>query len=331
MARRGRPVACLGTVPQPTLSGRVNPFDATPTSALLRVRQAGRHRRLGAGCGGSTCSPGATSTTSRPAAPRSTPPTSPGSGPRPGIEVRHAHLVRPGPPDHGTARRLRGGPQGRPLHGVPPQPPLSEVPQRQRPPRRAGRDLERHAVLLAAVGHRARRSSFMHHVHAEMWRMVLPPNLAGHGRHPRAAHRAADLPAEPDHHPVGVVQGRRCSSSASTPERVEVVPPGVDPRFSPGRSAPPTPTVVAVGRLVPVKRYDLLIRAVVEARRRVPGPHAHHRRDRPAAGRARGAGRRPRRAATRSRFAGWVSDDELLDLYRRAGSWPARRSARAGA
>ena len=76
------------------------------------------------------------------------------------------------------------------------------------------------------------------------------------------------------------------------PGHVEVVPPGIDPRYSPGSERTPTPTVVAAGRLVPVKRYDVLIRAVVDGPAAGPGPHARHRRDRPAAGRARGAGRR---------------------------------------
>jgi glycosyltransferase involved in cell wall biosynthesis len=40
--------------------------------------------------------------------------------------------------------------------------------------------------------------------------------------------------------------------------------------FTPGGDKSPDPSVVAVGRLVPVKRYDHLIRAVAEARRRQP-------------------------------------------------------------
>ena len=49
-----------------------------------------------------------------------------------------------------------------------------------------------------------------------------------------------------------------------------VVPPGIDPIFSPGGEESATPMVMALGRLVPVKRYDQLIRAVAEARRRHP-------------------------------------------------------------
>ena len=43
--------------------------------------------------------------------------------------------------------------------------------------RRAGGDLERHALFLAGV-EPAPRIVFLHHVHAEMWDMVLSPGLA---------------------------------------------------------------------------------------------------------------------------------------------------------
>ena len=61
-------------------------------------------------------------------------------------------------------------------------------------------------------------------------------------------------------------------------ERVTVAPPGVEPRFRPGGSRSPVPLVVAVGRLVPVKRFDLLIEALVRARREVAQPRGRHRR-----------------------------------------------------
>src|SRR5690606_8501741 len=55
------------------------------------------------------------------------------------------------------------------------------------------------------------------------------------------------------------------------PERITVVENGVDSAFTPGGTRDKRPTVLAVGRLVPVKRHDLLVRAVAEARRAVPG------------------------------------------------------------
>jgi glycosyltransferase involved in cell wall biosynthesis len=49
-----------------------------------------------------------------------------------------------------------------------------------------------------------------------------------------------------------------------------VVPPGLDPSFSPGGTRSVTPLVVAVGRLVPVKRFDALIDTLALVRKRRP-------------------------------------------------------------
>ena len=71
-----------------------------------------------------------------------------------------------------------------------------------------------------------------------------------------------------------------------------------------GRRKAPDPCLVAVGRLVPVKRYDHLIRAVAEARRRHPRLVAHDRRRRLRARAARRAARRARRTERGSRSPG---------------------------
>ena len=42
-------------------------------------------------------------------------------------------------------------------------------------------------------------------------------------------------------------------------ENISVVNPDVDPRFTPGRVRSPHPLVVAAGRLVPVKRFEMLV------------------------------------------------------------------------
>src|SRR5690606_8368729 len=93
---------------------------------------------------------------------------------------------------------------------------------------------------------------------------------------------------------------------------VDVVPPGIDPRFSPGGTRSIKPLVVAVGRLVPVKRFDRLIRAVVAARRSAPDLEL------------RIVGTGPEKAALEAliaehdatehiSFTGRVTDDELVD------------------
>ena len=101
--------------------------------------------------------------------------------------------------------------------------------------------------------------------------MVLRPWHARVGELHRAAPGTAAVPRHPRRHAVGVVAPRdrgRCSSLR--PERVSVVRPGVDARFSPGGTRSPQPLVLAVGRLVPVKRFDLLMDVLAEVRRPVP-------------------------------------------------------------
>ena len=94
-------------------------------------------------------------------------------------------------------------------------------------------------------------------------------------------------------------------------------PPGVDPRFSPGSQRSGEPSVMSVGRLVPVKRFDLLIDELVSVRRNLPGLRARivgEGYERPALEeRIRAAG-----AGEWIELVGRMSDDELRDGYREA-------------
>jgi glycosyltransferase involved in cell wall biosynthesis len=103
------------------------------------------------------------------------------------------------------------------------------------------------------------------------------------------------------------------------PERVKVVPPGIDERFTPGPAdhKHARPLVVAVGRLVPVKRFDLLVQACAIARERTPDLELV----------IVGEGyERPRLddlvtgldADRWVTFAGQLRDHELVDLYQKA-------------
>ncbi len=101
------------------------------------------------------------------------------------------------------------------------------------------------------------------------------------------------------------------------PGRVEVVPPGVDDCFTPGPGRSPTPLVLAVGRLVPVKGFPLLVEALAAVRRNVPDMRAV----------IVGEGRvRPevvdaiRRAGAEEwiELAGRRTENELVALYRHA-------------
>ena len=164
---------------------------------------------------------------------------------------------------------------------------------------------------------RCTRVVFLHHVHAEMWGMTLPPLLA------RAGELIERRIAPPLYRRTAVVtlsdsSRQEIVSMLGLPAaRVSVVPPGVDPRYTPGPGRSATPLVLAVGRLVPVKRFPLLIEALAAARPHVPGLSAvivgegHARPEVEAAIRRAGAG-------DWIELAGAKSDDELLALYRRA-------------
>jgi glycosyltransferase involved in cell wall biosynthesis len=161
------------------------------------------------------------------------------------------------------------------------------------------------------------RVVLVHHVHAEMWRMVLTPKLARLGE-------TIELKVAPRFYRrsrvVTVSDSSReelVSRMGFDPDRITLATGGIDERFTPGGRKSRTPLVLAVGRLVPVKRLDLLIDALVDARRFVPNLEAI----------IVGEGyERPKIEAQLARMgaqswvhvAGHVPDDDLVDLYRRA-------------
>ena len=96
-----------------------------------------------------------------------------------------------------------------------------------------------------------------------------------------------------------------------------MIPPGVDPYFTPGGTRSEAPLVVAVGRLVPVKDFPRLVRVMAEVRGRVPNAELvivgeGYERDR-IVETIRDCG-----GQDWVHLAGRVSDEELRDLYRRA-------------
>jgi glycosyltransferase involved in cell wall biosynthesis len=161
------------------------------------------------------------------------------------------------------------------------------------------------------------RLTVLHHVHGEMWSMTLPPALAAIGD--TTERRLAPLLYRTT--PIATLSH---SSSDEIVERlrippgnVHVVEPGIDPRYTPAGPRSADPLVVAVGRLVPVKRYDVLLGALAEAKKAVPALRAV----------IVGEGyERPRLEETRRALGaeGWIDlfghidDRALLALYRSA-------------
>ena len=172
--------------------------------------------------------------------------------------------------------------------------------------------------FFSPVWARCPRIVFLHHVHAEMWRMVLKPPVLG-----RLGERVEYRVAPRFYGRARIVTLSESSKGEiidllGLPEaNISVVPPGVDPHFAPGGTRSPHPLVVAVGRLVPVKRFDQLIGALVVLRRHHPDLEAviaGEGYDRPLLEQQlRAAG-----ADSWIRLPGRVTDDELIDLYRRA-------------
>jgi len=156
-----------------------------------------------------------------------------------------------------------------------------------------------------------------HHVHGPMWGQLFPRPVAALGRAvetrlaPPWYRRTPTVTLSQDSFDEMIAMGWK-------PDNLSIAPAGVDPAFSPLGSRTPHPSVVAVGRLAPVKRFDVLVEQFAETRRRLPdavltivgeGP------ERP---------RLERRIADLDaqhwiRLVGRVPFEELLGLYR--SSW----------
>lgn len=108
----------------------------------------------------------------------------------------------------------------------------------------------------------------VHHVHREMWDQSVPRVIAPIGR-----------ATETRLGPMVYRRGLTVTPSEATrdellelgyrPDRVLAVPNGVDEVYRPGGHKSDHPSLVAVARLAPVKRFDALIDAAIVARERL--------------------------------------------------------------
>ena len=171
--------------------------------------------------------------------------------------------------------------------------------------------------FFSPVWSRSPHITFLHHVHDEMWKLVLPRGLADAGHlleHRIAPHfyKKSRIVTLSQSSKAEIVERLRLSV-----DRITVTPPGVEPRFTPGGERSEVPLVVAVGRLVPVKRFHLLVDALVRLKARQP--------DLRAVIAGEGYERPALEALVHSHGAegwiglpGFVDDDALIGLYRSA-------------
>ena len=162
-----------------------------------------------------------------------------------------------------------------------------------------------------------RRAVWMHHVHREMWDDALPTPLNHAGRFVETrlaplVYRRSTFATLSDSS-----AGEICAIGIPA-ANLTVIPPGVHERFSPDESRrSPTPRVVVVGRLAPVKRQRAALDALLRVRTEVADLHVDLVGDGP----DRALVERwveDHDASSWVTVQGRVTDDELLDAYRRA-------------
>ena len=188
---------------------------------------------------------------------------------------------------------------------------------RRRPADTATIEIWNGVPWFAPVWAPRRRVVWMHHVHREMWDDALPTPLNHAGRFVET--RLA---------PLVYRRSTFATLSDSSAEEIRgigipganltVIPPGVHERFSPDESQrSPTPRVVVVGRLAPVKRQRAALDALDRVRTEVADLHVDLIGDGPD---------RPlveswvedHDASSWVTLHGRVADDDLLEAYRRA-------------
>ncbi len=163
------------------------------------------------------------------------------------------------------------------------------------------------------------RVTVLHHVHEDMWPLALPGMLA------KVGWFVEGTVAPPWYRHTPIVTNSISSRDEIVArlgipaDHISIAPPGVDVRWRPDGNAAKAsaPTIVAVGRLVPHKHFDELIRLAAQVRRSIPDLQLV----------IVGEGyERPRLEAMAQAVDGssWISlpgrvdDEELADLYRQA-------------
>lgn len=122
---------------------------------------------------------------------------------------------------------------------------------------------------LSPLWCRRPRLLIYHHIHGPMWDQVFPTPIAALGR--LVETRLA--PPWYRHTPTVTLSEdsyREMVEVGWSEKMLSIAPAGVDPFFSPGGEKTNQPSIVAVGRLAPVKRFISLLEQVAVTRQRVP-------------------------------------------------------------
>jgi glycosyltransferase involved in cell wall biosynthesis len=161
---------------------------------------------------------------------------------------------------------------------------------------------------LSPLWARAPHITLVHHVHKDMWRLVLDERLAPYGEF---IERRVAPPFYRNTPIVTLSESSRrelIDYLRFKPEQISVVPPGIDARFTPDGPRSPTPLIVAVGRLIRIvatlrdRHPDVQLVIVGDGYERL----------------ALEAQIAEIGAESWVRLAGHVSEEELLALYRQA-------------
>ena len=122
---------------------------------------------------------------------------------------------------------------------------------------------------LSPIWCRKPKLLILHHIHGPMWNQMFPRPIAAIGRAvetriaPPFDRRMPTVTTSDDSRQELLHLGWK-------PEMVSTGPVGVDEFFTPGESKTPHPSIVAVGRQAPVKRFIELLEQVRIVRRRIP-------------------------------------------------------------
>jgi glycosyltransferase involved in cell wall biosynthesis len=131
-------------------------------------------------------------------------------------------------------------------------------------------DVENGIPFFSPLWRRGPIVCLVHHIHREQWQMRFPRPVAAVGRAleeramPRAYRRAVFVAVSPS---TAAALGE-----LGVPSRhIRVLPMGADPTAQKGAGKSPTPLFLALGRLVPHKRLDLLLQLWERVRDQVGG------------------------------------------------------------